>query len=62
MSAVIQAYSPVEKVTTRTPVEPMESPAIINPLENSEWEAQLAEHPEATFFHGTAWARVLRET
>ena len=62
MSAVIQAPFPVEKVTTRTPVEPMESPVIVNPLERSDWEAQLAEHSEATIFHSTAWARVLRET
>lgn len=35
---------------------------VVNPLERSDWDAQLAGHPEATFFHGAAWARVLHET
>src|SRR5882724_3552719 len=62
MSAVMQSISPEEAVATQIPVEPMEPPVIVNPLEYPGWEAQLAGHPDATFFHGTAWARVLRET
>lgn len=34
----------------------------VNPLEQSGWDDLVAEHPQATFFHGTAWARVLRDT
>lgn len=34
----------------------------INPLEQAGWDAMVAEHPQATFFHGAAWARVLSHT
>ena len=40
----------------------LSAPVVVNPLEQSQWDAQLAVFPEATLFHGTAWARVLRET
>lgn len=35
-----------------------------NPQENSNWDQRLAEqnHPERSFFHGSAWANVLTET
>ena len=41
---------------------PMEPPVVVNPLEFPKWDEQVATHPGATFFHGTAWPRVLRET
>ncbi len=41
---------------------PLSAPVIVNPLEQSQWDAQVEALPEATLFHGTAWARVLRET
>ncbi len=34
----------------------------INPLDDSGWDARLARFPDATFFHGAAWARVLHDT
>jgi len=34
----------------------------VNPLEQPGWDGLLAAHPDAWFFHGTAWAWVLRET
>lgn len=34
----------------------------VNPLEDSGWDARLANLPGATFFHSSAWARVLHET
>jgi len=34
----------------------------VNPLEQSGWDDLVAEHPQGTFFHGSAWARVLRNT
>jgi hypothetical protein len=37
-------------------------PAIIDPLQCPGWDTLLAAHPEGSFFHGTAWARVLQET
>ena len=41
---------------------PLSAPVIVNPLKQPQWDAQLGEHSEATLFHGTAWARVLRDT
>jgi hypothetical protein len=35
---------------------------VIDPLARPEWDCWLTEFPEATFFHGSAWARVLHET
>lgn len=34
----------------------------VSPLQSPGWEAQLALHPEAGFFHTAAWARVLYHT
>jgi hypothetical protein len=34
----------------------------INPLEYPFWDSLIAAHPRASFFHRTAWARVLRES
>ena len=31
----------------------------LNPLEDPAWDARLAAWPQATFFHGSAWSRVL---
>jgi hypothetical protein len=35
---------------------------IINPTEYPEWDKMLLEHEEASFFHTSAWARVLSES
>jgi hypothetical protein len=49
-------------------VEAVQAPKLVgqaivtNPLENSRWDSLLASHPEASFFHSAAWARVLHET
>jgi hypothetical protein len=34
----------------------------VNPLESTGWDAALAASPAASFFHGSAWARVLCDT
>lgn len=34
----------------------------VDPLADSRWDERLAAYPAASFFHGTAWARVLVET
>ena len=34
----------------------------IDPLEDAGWDARLTAVPSSSFFHGAAWARVLRET
>jgi lipid II:glycine glycyltransferase (peptidoglycan interpeptide bridge formation enzyme) len=36
--------------------------APLDPLEYPGWDALVAAHPNGSFFHGSAWARVLRET
>lgn len=36
--------------------------APIDPLQHAGWDALLASHDEASFFHGSAWARVLHDT
>ena len=33
-----------------------------NPLENSNWDALLASRPDFSFFHGSAWLKVLAES
>jgi hypothetical protein len=37
-------------------------PVAIDPLQYPLWDSWLAAHPESSFFHGSAWARVLHET
>ena len=34
----------------------------INPFKSPNWDALVTSHPDFSFFHGTAWARVLAET
>ena len=36
--------------------------AVLNPLEEPGWDALVETHPENSFFHSCAWARVLQET
>jgi hypothetical protein len=34
----------------------------VDPLERADWDTWVAAHPRGTIFHGSAWARVLRDT
>jgi len=34
----------------------------VDPLEYPGWDSLVAAHPQASIFHGTGWARVLRQT
>ena len=34
----------------------------INPIENNGWDQLISEHPGATIFHTSAWAKVLQQT
>lgn len=34
----------------------------INPLETADWDERVGRLPDATFFHSSCWARVLKET
>lgn len=34
----------------------------VNPLEDPSWDERMAATPGASFFHGTAWVRVLQDT
>ena len=35
---------------------------VLNPLEQSNWEELLSTHPDSSFFHSSAWAKVLNDT
>ena len=35
---------------------------VLDPLDGPQWEEQISAHPDANFFHGSAWARVLSKT
>jgi hypothetical protein len=35
---------------------------LVNPLEDSNWDARLLSHPDYSFFHTSAWARVMWQT
>lgn len=39
-----------------------QQPAAVDPLQYPGWDSLLAVNPDSSFFHGTAWARVLHET
>ena len=43
-------------------VERSESPVVVDPLQYPGWDALLNAHPNSSFFHSAAWARVLHET
>jgi len=34
----------------------------LDPMTHPAWDSLVAAHPESSFFHGSAWARVLQET
>ncbi len=34
---------------------------LVDPLSGSEWDRLIQRHPDANFFHSTAWARILAE-
>ena len=61
MSVVIQSSSGGAAAAPQAEAT-LGAPVIVDPLEQSNWDAQVAAHGDATFFHGTAWARVLRDT
>ena len=46
------ALTPSRQVEART----------VDPLGCSDWDARVTEHPHSTIFHGSGWARVLRDT
>ena len=55
---------PIEHEKTKRSSDPSLPAAhvAVDPLEYPGWDSLLAAHPQATVFHGTGWARVLRET
>ena len=40
----------------------IKTPLGVDPLGCSDWDARVAEHPHSTIFHGSGWARVLRDS
>jgi hypothetical protein len=61
MNAAVQSIFG-DSVASSIPAAKLGAPAVVNPLEQPNWEAQLAHLPDATFFHGRAWTRVLHDT
>jgi CelD/BcsL family acetyltransferase involved in cellulose biosynthesis len=55
---------PTEQETTQRSSDPSLRTAhvAVDPLEYPGWDSLLAAHPQASIFHGAAWARVLRHT
>jgi Acetyltransferase (GNAT) domain len=37
-------------------------PSLVDPLRCSDWDAYVRAHPHSNIFHGSGWARVLRDT
>jgi len=61
--SVCPVISKVEPQAAPAPADGrLEGSVIVNPLRQPGWDSLLAGRPEAWFFHGTAWARVLHET
>jgi hypothetical protein len=42
--------------------QPIPGVEVVNPLGFKDWDSLLVEHPEATIFHTSAWARTLVDT
>lgn len=62
MNALVEIASAGRQREDSSVVGTLEPPIIVNPLENPKWDALLADHADASFFHSSAWARVLCET
>lgn len=62
MNGIIEVTSRAGKDSARSACASLDAPVIVNPLAYPKWDEQLAHHPAATFFHGTAWPRVLHKT
>jgi len=63
--AVIESDThPIAGQQNKLAVENSVDPAlvILNPVEDSAWDELLLSHPGYTFFHGSAWAKVLVDT
>lgn len=56
-------------MTCQVPTEPAPAPTgglraqveMVDPLAFPQWDRLVSSHPEARFFHGSAWARALRQ-
>jgi len=55
---------PTEHEKTKRSSDPCVPAAYVavDPLEHAGWDSLLDAHPQTSVFHGTAWARVLRQT
>lgn len=62
MSAVIEIAPSTLRGEQAPLVGALESPVVVNPMTHPNWDALLADHSDATFFHGSTWARVLCDT
>ena len=62
MSAIVEIAAPVVRDQQPAVRDSLEAPIAVNPITQSNWDALLARHADAVFFHSSAWARVLGDT
>ena len=55
-------FTAVETASPARENVPAKSVQRVNPLENPKWDALVGGHPDFSFFHGAAWAKVLMDT
>jgi hypothetical protein len=66
--AVATAANPASALAVRRPEIAslnslrLKQNVVLDPLTHPSWDSLIAAHPDSTFFHGSAWARVLQET
>ncbi len=58
-SLISQRIGPVPDLAARSGASGVQW---TNPLEHSDWDLRIRQHPNQSFFHTAAWARVLAET
>ena len=62
MQSLYNIATPPASTLVGSPVQPFgRGLKVVNPLEVEEWDRLLSERADGTIFHGSAWARVLRE-
>lgn len=62
ISEVALPQGPVSASAKRTLSSSDLTETIVNPVSGPEWDRLVSSHPDATFFHSSAWAKVLCTT
>jgi Acetyltransferase (GNAT) domain len=62
MTNFFQKSAPAAPLPTNESIPTAIETEFINPLSNPDWDRLIVSHPDYTFFHSTAWAKVLHKT